>query len=237
MTDEMTSESAPAENTASAKRGGGFLKIVLVIIVLALIGGGVYSLMGSREAMAVVNGIKIPMSAYQERFDRLEATIIAQGGSATSTEVQTAMKNDTIKNLIDEELVLQAAGKEGIKANEDQINTQQAQSRSSFADEAKYQEALQKQGYTEKTFREFLTRMNIIQQYLIAHVSTSSANASESEIKSLYDQAKAVDKSIQPLSEVRPQVEQKIIAQKQQQLVNAEVEKLRTASQIEILIK
>jgi hypothetical protein len=235
MAEETASASTPAE---SPKKKGGMLgKIILIIIVLAVIGGGVYYANNSTKAAAVVNGETISMAEYTERFNRIAATITAQGGSATTTEMQTAIKNEALKNLVDEELVLQAAKKENIVAKSSEVDTQLSQTKTQFGDDTKYKDALTKQGYNETTFRDFLTRMNIVQQYLAAHVSTSTVKASETEVKSLYDQAKQVNKNLPPLASVRAQVEQQIVTQKQQQLVDAEVEKLRSASKIEILVK
>ena len=151
--------------------------------------------------------------------------------------MQATIKTQTLDNLINETLILQAAGKEGISASTTMINTQLAQTKSQFADTAAYEKALTVQGFTDSTFMDSLTRNNIIQQYLAAHINTSSATASPAEIKALYDQVVTTNKSVPPLDQVKTQVEQQIIQQKQQTLVNNYITQLRASSTIQTLLK
>ena len=128
------------------------------------------------------------------------------------------------------------AEKENIKANEEAINTQLAQSKSQFADEDTFAKELTAQGFTKSTFRKFLTLNNIIQQYLAVHIDISSATASQEEVTALYNQAAAGNANIPPLAEIRTQVENQIVQTKQQQLVTKFIEQLKASSVIETLI-
>lgn len=230
------------QETAKKRSGLSFFKLfVFIVIVVAIIVAGYFLIKQNGgviggEAVAIVNGEKILRSIYDDRYSQLAATVTFQGQSATTTEMQATIKNQTLDNLVTEALLLQAADQEGIKVKEEEIDALFSQNKSQFPDEAAFEKALTDQGYTDSTFKEFLTRTNIIQQYLTAHVDTSSAIATAEEVKTLYNQAAANDKTIPPLSEIRTQVENQIIQQKQQLLITNYIQQLRASSTVETLI-
>lgn len=240
----MSEETIGGQQETTKKRSGlSFFKLfVFIVIVAAVVTGGYFlikqggSVIGG-EAVAIVNGEKILRSVYDERYAQLATSITTQGQSATTTEMQTTIKNQTLDNLVTEVLLLQAADKDGIKAKDEEVSALFTQNKSQFTDEVAFEKALTAQGYTDSTFKEFLTRTNIIQQYLAVHVDTSSAIATAEEVKTLYDQAVANDKTIPPLSEVRTQVENQIIQQKQQLLITSYIQQLRASSTVETLLK
>ncbi|MFA6273482.1 MAG: SurA N-terminal domain-containing protein [Candidatus Paceibacterota bacterium] len=241
----MPEETTENQQGTTKKRSGlSFSKLLVFIVILAVIVAGIYlvikqgiNVVGSGGAVAIVNGEKISQSVYDNRYAQLAASITTQGQSATTTEMQTTIKNRVLDDLITETMLLQAADKAGIKANAEEVDTAFTQSKSQFTDETEFETVLTEQGYTDKTFKEFLTRDNIIRQYLTANIDTSSATATETEIKTLYDQAAANNETIPPLSEVKTQVENQIIQLKQQQLVTNFVQQLKASSTIETLLK
>lgn len=235
MSEEATVESQP--ETAKKRSGLSFTRLFVFLIIIVIIVAAGYFLAGDGgEAVAVVNGQKIARSIYDGRYAQLAAVVASQGQSATSTEIADEIKKQTLDNLVTETLLLQEADKEGIKVNTEEVNTQFTQSKAQFADDAAFQKALTDQGYIEGTFREFLTRGNIIQQYLLAHVDMSSAAATEEEVKNLYNQASASGTNVPPLEQVRAQVESQIVQQKQQVLITNFVNQLKASSTIETLI-
>lgn len=241
----MSEETIVSQQETTKKRSGlSLFKLFVFIVIVVAVIAAVYfvlkqgaNIIGGGEAVALVNDQKISRAAYDARYAQLVAIVTAQGQSATTTETQTAIKNQTLENLITETLLLQTADKEGIKAKAEEVDAVFTQNKSQFPDETAFEKALADQGYTNNTFKTFLTRDNIIRQYLTAHIDVSLAQATEKEIKTLYDQAAANDKTIPPLSEVRAQVENQIIQMKQQQLIANFVQQLKASSTIETLLK
>ncbi|HEY4496420.1 MAG TPA: SurA N-terminal domain-containing protein [Candidatus Paceibacterota bacterium] len=238
----MSEEIMGNQQETTRKRSGlSFFKLVVFIVIVAAIIAVGYFLMKpgviSGKSVAVVNGQKIMRLVYDERYAQLAASITFQGQSATTTEAQAEIKNQTLDNLVTETLLLQAAEKEGIKADEKAVDTMFSQNKSQFPDETAFQKALTDQGQTENTFKEFLIRDNIIRQYLLAHIDLSSAIATKEEVTTLYNQAVLNDKNIPPLDQVRSQVENQIIQIKQQQLITDFIQQLKASSTIEILLK
>ena len=228
------------QETIKKRSGGAFLKFLLfTIIVVAIIAVGYFALkqgVVSGGAVAVINGQKIMRSVYDGRYAQLAASIALQGQSATTTEMQAVIKKQTLDNLVTETLLLQAAEKESIKINSEEVEAAFFQNKSQFPDEEAFVKALTDQGFTDNTFKEFLTKDNIIRQYLMAHIDVSLVTSTEKEIKALYEQAVESNPTIPPLDQVRVQVENQIIQQKQQQLISNFIQQLRASSTVETLI-
>lgn len=235
----MSEEVVGDRQEAGEKRSGSSLSrlVGVVVIIAAIVAGGYFLMNQGGKAVAVVNGEKVSLAEYNERYARLVASVVSQGKSATTTEMQTVIKNQTLDNLVTETLLLQAANKEGLKANDQEIATQLSQNKSRFTEAGAFEKALSAEGYTESTFKDTLTRSNIIQQYLAAHINVSSTKATSAEVKALYDQVAATDKTVPPLEKVRTQVENQIVQQKQQQLITGYIQQLRASSTVEILLK
>lgn len=224
------------------KKTSSVLKVIVAIVVLAIIvvAGYVLTKKGGlikSTAVAIVNGKEITRPEYDSRFAQLSAAVVAQGQSATSTEIQAKIQTQTLENLITETMLLQAAEKEGIKANEGQVTEAFAKNKAGLPDEAAFEKALTAQGLTQVTFKEFLTRDNIIRQYLTAHIDASTATTTPEEVKAFYNQVAANNKTVPPLAEVRTQVANQIVQQKQQQLIANFIQKLRASSTVETLLK
>ncbi|HEY4499098.1 MAG TPA: SurA N-terminal domain-containing protein [Candidatus Paceibacterota bacterium] len=237
------SEEATGNQQGSVKKSSGrsFLRLLGIIVILAaLVAVGYYFMKQGgtvSETVAIVNGEKITRSTYDERYIQLETSITAQGQSATTTDMQGKIKAQTLDNLVTETLLLQAAGKENLKVNSAEVDKLFTQNQAQFADAAAFEKALTAQGFTDRTFKDYLNRSNVIQQYVAAHIDISLATSTEAEVKALYDQAKASDPTIPPLDQVRAQVENQIVSQKQQQLITDFIAQLRASSTIEILLK
>ncbi|OHA27023.1 MAG: hypothetical protein A3D52_01005 [Candidatus Taylorbacteria bacterium RIFCSPHIGHO2_02_FULL_44_36] len=236
----MSEETMGNQRETTKKRSSlSFFKFFIFIVIVAAIVVAVYFAMkqgvGS-GAVAVVNGQKITRAVYDERYAQLATNIALQGQSATTTEMQTLIKNQTLDNLVTEILLLQEADKEGIKVNEQEVNTLFSQNKSQFPDEAEFEKALTAQGFTVGTFKKFLIKDNIIRQYLVAHIDTNTATTTETEIKTLYDQAAASNPTVPPLNQIRDQVKNQIIQQKQQRLIADFIQRLRASSTVETLI-
>lgn len=235
MSEETMADSG--QGTAKKRSSISLVRLaVFLIIVAAIVAAGYYFLIGHGGAVAVVNGQKISRSVYDARYAQLAASVASQGQSATTTEMQTAIKSQVLDNLITETLLLQKAAQGGIKTDKDSVNTQFTQSKAQFADTDAFQKALTDQGYTESTFKDYLTRADIIKQYIVAHTAVNSAAATDAEISELYQQVAATDLSIPPLEKVRAEVENRIIQAKQQTIITNFVDTLKASSTIETLI-
>jgi len=226
--------------------GSSFPKPLAIIVVIAAIAALVYFFAtsdgnggvnhGIGDAVAVVNGQEITQSQYDERYAQLAAVVESQGQLTTGADIQELIKSQATDSLIVEAVLLDAAEKDGMTANEDEISAEFANSKSQFPDDAAFQEALIAEGYTEETLMEGITKNNIIQQYLDANVDDSSITATDEEIQDLYDQSIIGSENVPALEEVRSQVEAQVVLQKRGALLDEFIQELRDSSDIEILI-
>ena len=217
--------------------------IIAVIIVIVAVAAGWYILAGhigsgssGNEAVAIVNGATIT----RHQLTMSEMQIAArQGEAATSTAVQAQLQPDALNLLIEQTLLEQAAEKAGAIASSTEVDSQLASAKGHFSTQADYDKALAAQGMTEGDFRTYISKNILINAYLEQQLNLAAATATPAEIQAAYTQVKSQQGSganIPPLNQVRDQVAQMIVQQKQQQAVNDYIAQLRSAANIQILI-
>ncbi|MDB5194502.1 MAG: hypothetical protein JWN50_516 [Parcubacteria group bacterium] len=214
--------------------------IISVVILIVLIAGGWY-ILSHRAAtsgpaatanapVATVNGENIVQS------DLTAAELqISQGVAATTTDAQATLKSQALDSLIAKTLLKQAAEKAGITASSTQIDASLSSIKSQFQTQDAYTQALASQGVTEDQLKAEISGNLVIQNYLDQTLGLSSVTASEAEIKAFYDQAAAGQTGVPALATVHDQVKQAVIQQKQGNLIDAYVLKLRSTADIKIL--
>ena len=215
---------------------------VISIIIVVLIGLGAWAIFfrgdsTNKEAsgvVAVVNGEEITQSAY----DALEAQLsqTQEFNPITSDEEkQTQLKDQIINSLLSQALLRQDIADSGITVTDADISAQIETIKGQFENETAYQEALKTQGTTEEGLRTQVGSELVTQSYFEQKLKFSSLIVTDEEIKTAYDQA-ITEEEVPPLEEVRDQVKQFVLQQKQQALINAHVEELKKTADIEILI-
>lgn len=223
--------------------------VIAVIVVLVIIAGGWYlystgkltSIVGSGTAtstatiVASVNGQNITYG----QLTAAEAQLATQAGvSATSTDptVKSQLQSGALDSLISLALLQQAAQKAGIVASSTAVDAQVQAAKTQLGGDAAYQQALAKQGITESALRDQIAKNLAVQIYLEQTLNLSQATATDAEISAAYDQVKSQQSDVPPLSQVKDQVKQLVIQQKQQQLISNEVAKLRQGANIQTFI-
>ncbi len=215
-------------------------KIIGAVIVVIVVAVGWYTLSGHDSAngtVALVNGTPITRA----QLTKAESQIAAQQGlSATSTAAQAQFQSNALDSLIAETLLSQAAQKAGITASSSAVDAQVASAKSQFSTPSEYQLALAAQGMTEADLRAQISKNFAINTYLEQQLNLANATATVAEIQAAYNQVKAQQAPgatpLQPLAQVRTQVAQMIVQQKQQQSVSAYVAQLRSVADVKILI-
>ena len=227
-------------------------KALIAIIVLLIIGAGGWYLVSSgtlnlnqfmqpggsadstdtATTVATVNGENI--SSVQ--LAAAVAQINAQNGTSTIT-TPAQVQTQALDSLIAQTLLTQAVKKAGIVASSTQVEAQIQAAKTQLGTQAAYEQALAAQGMTEESFRAQISADLAAQEYLNQTLNLQAVAATDAEIQSAYAQASAQQADVPPLSQVRDQVKQFVIQQKQQQLVNAQIQKLRSEGDVKILIQ
>jgi hypothetical protein len=188
------------------------------------------------QTVATVNGKAITAA----QLISAENQLAAQAGVSTSTldaSTTAQLRSQALDSLINQEVLGQAAAQAGYTASSTQVDAQLAATKAQLGSDAAYQQALQKQGMTEAELKAQIAQGLAIQAYVEATLHLSTVTASQTEITTLYDQlkAQAAGTTTPPLSQVKDQVKQLVISQKQQQQVAQLVQQLRAQANVQIV--
>lgn len=165
-----------------------FLFMVLIMAALLLAGCG-----GGEKLPAVVNGEEIT----QEQFDRYVSQLKVYGEQmgtsfegAEGEKNLAALKEDAIKGLIYEKLVLQSAKKEKIEVSDQEINDYlEKDVKGSFENDEKYQEWLKSMEITEDEFKNRIA-YQFTGQKLFEKI-TEKITVTDQAVKEFYEKDKA----------------------------------------------
>ena len=197
------------------------------------------SIVNPAPAAAIVNGTKISKADYDKNLTQLQTTAKTQGADTASEAVQTEIKKQAIDVLVNTELLRQEARKEGADVTEEQIEARYQEIIKSIGGEDKLKEKMTELNITEPALRKDIEGEILIQGHLSKAVDTSKITVSEKDLNDAYAQIKATQATgvtVPPLTEIKAQLEAQLKTNKEQELVNAYITKIREGAKIEILI-
>lgn len=184
-------------------------------------------------AAAEVNGVKIPLATYEKNRIQIENNAAAQGLTVTDEAVKAEISKQAIDVLINTELLKQAAAKEGITVTQEQIDTRYQEIIASLGGEDALEAKMVELAITEDSLQSDIKGEILIQSYLSKAVDLSKVTVDEADVKAVYDQANTPGATLPPLAEVKADIEAQLKSTKEQELVNAHIETLRTDAKIE----
>lgn len=224
-------------------------KLIITLVAIAMVSAGAWFYLTNKKApqqkdaknaaessgiIARVNGEDI----VRDELETAEAQIAAQMGMDVKTldkNKRQQLRTRTLDTIVANILIRQAAAASGIKAPKNDVNAQLQAIKGQFQSEAQFRQEISKQGMTEDELRSQIAENIVSRAYLATAVNFDSAKATKEEINAFYKQQSAAAKDMPPLKEVREQIKSFIVQRKQQRLLALHIEKLRAASDIEIL--
>lgn len=217
-------------------------KIALILIGVVIIVAGAWYFIsadtpegGEEDAIAIVNGEEIS----RESFETLKSQVIEQQGitvASLDAETQSQLDAQVVDQLVSQALLEQAVSASGVVASQEDIDAQVAATVAQFGGDEAFNEALAAEGLSEEEFRAEVGENIATQAYLEQELNLSTVSATDEEIETTYAQIADGNEGVPPLEDVRAQVEQSVIQQKQQALLSQLIERLRTEADIEILL-
>ncbi len=222
------------------------VKNIAIIIVVALVAGlGVWHLLSlenaepveeglSREVAIVVNGEEVARDEFEAFYTR---SITQMGGDPSELDEETRqqIQDQLIEEFVSRTLLRQAVENSNVTVEEEEIVAQMNAIKDQFESKEEFEKALSAEGITEKDFQDQISEDLAMQAHLNKELNLSSIGASAEEVTAAYEKA-AEQGDVPPLEEVRTQVEQSVIQEKQQELYMEYLQELREAAEIEILI-
>ncbi len=197
--------------------------------------------LGSDNAAAVaatVNGTDITNEDIRAIENQVAA---AQGAVLENLDLETRaqLRTQALEEVISQTLIKQAAEAANVTVTDEAINAELAAVRASFADDAAYQAALGEASLDEAALRNQIAENLRMQAYFEQTLKLSAITATDEEIETFYNGQVAAASSTEanalpPLEEVRDEVTQFIVQQKQQEVILAHIAELRSAASVTI---
>ncbi|MGN7386077.1 SurA N-terminal domain-containing protein [Sporosarcina sp. SAFN-015] len=190
------------------------------------------------KTVAIVNDKEILGSDYNTGLASVQGQLQLMGQDPTSKEGAEQAKNQTIDSLVVQTLLLQEADKKSYKVSEEEINKQLDEIKKQFKTEKEFEAALKQSGIDMKTLETQIADDVKLRQYVEKEVP--AGKITDEEIQRMYEQyaeqAKSAGQEAPKLEEVKPQIEQSLHQQKQQEKIAQHAEELKKNATIDIMI-
>ncbi|MES2966653.1 MAG: SurA N-terminal domain-containing protein [Patescibacteria group bacterium] len=204
---------------------------------------GVFDAIGSvikpEPLAAKVNGTGITLADYEKNLTQLNTAATQQGADITNESIAQEIKTQAIDVLVNTELLRQEARKNGANVTAEDIDARYEEILTSIGGEEKLAAKMAELGITQESLRKDIEGEILIQGHLAEAVDTSSITVTEDDLKAAYAQISgtaATGVTVPPLEEIKTQLEAQLKTNKEQELVNAYITKLREGADIEVLI-
>ena len=190
------------------------------------------------ETVAIVNDKEILGSDYNTALASIQGQMQLMGQDPSSKEASEQAKNQAIDGLVGQTLLLQEADKKSYKASEADINKQLDDIKKQFKTEKELEAALNQSGINMKTLETKIADNIKLTQYIEKEVPVGKVT--DEEIQNMYDQyaeqGKTSGQEVPKLEDIKPQIEQSLQQQKQQEKLTQQVEELKKNATIDIKI-
>jgi hypothetical protein len=214
-----------------------FILLAIVAIVL-----GACSEENSSEVVATVNGEEILKTDYETELENTKNMYAQQGMNLDDLDEKMTeqIEMSVLNQLVNTKLVLQSAKEDGITVKQSEVDSELDAIKSQFEDDAKYKEALKENKTTEEDLKVQVKDQLTITKYLDSTIG--KIEVTEDEVTVKYDEYKEALASQEQKQEpeafdkMKPQLEQKVMAEKKSEKVNELIEELRTANEKNIEI-
>lgn len=164
----------------------------LVVLAALLPNLGCSSKQVGEDVMATVNGRKITRGEVQKYYDNQ----VAQSPQKPSAEQADTLRLNILRELIDNEILMQRAEKLGLLATDEEVNAKLAEIKAPYTQE-EFNKRLQERDLTLDDFKRDLRRSLTIDKVLNKEV-TSKINITDQDITDYYNQHKAEFNLIEP---------------------------------------
>jgi len=218
------------------------ISIVVVLIIVAALaywifgmGGGSLT-MGSKN-VAMVNNVAITQEMYDTQLESAIASFKQQGIDVDNVDNAKLIKEQVLNDLISNELVMQEIAKAGISATAEEVETQYQAVLTQAGGAENLKTELAKVNITDAKFRENISKQISIQKYLLNNVDTSTVVVTEEEIAKFYNENGGTAEGAPTLESVKDQIQQQILANKQQVLIADFVAGLRAKATVEVIVQ
>lgn len=184
------------------------------------------------QAVATINGEEISGTSFNTMYPLVKSTLQQYGQDVEDTE---EVKEQTLNELITQELIRQDAEAEGLTVEQEEIDNEMAALEEQYGDQ--FDSVLETSGFTKETYRAQLERDLLSNKYM---ESVLGIEVTDEEIEEYYQSvSEQSEEDLPSLEEVEGDIRQQLSMQKQQENqddIQAKIEELRENADIEELI-
>lgn len=188
------------------------------------------------DPVAIINGQTITRAEFNRIRQQVVQSVQQQGMDINDPQVQSQINAQATETLINTELIRQAAAAAGASATDAEVDARYAEIVEAVGGVEALQASLAQLGLTEESLRSDVEQELVIEQYLEENLDRDSLAVSDQEVNELYEMSGGAEAGLPPVEDVRPQIEQQILANKEQELIGELLEQLRAEAEIELLI-
>jgi hypothetical protein len=192
------------------------------------------------DLVATVDGKGISKKEYNKELEGMKASYEQQGMPADQmdSKMKKELEKSVLDNMINAELLLQTAEKNGISTEQKEVDAELEKIKSNFEDEKKFEEALKKNKLTEKELKGQLKKQMTVTKYLDSKIG--KVEATDQEVQAMYDQYKqqleSQKQQPEELEKIKPQLEQQVLSQKKDEQISKIVEEIRKENEDKVKI-
>jgi Arc/MetJ family transcription regulator len=232
----QTTEIATGETpTPKEKRTTRFRPLIALLVGVAIAVGGYFGYERFNiPSVATVNGTKITEVELNENIDMMTKSAEMQGIDVSDPAITTEIRTQALTNLINNELLMSAARNAGVSTNEAAVKTAYDSLVTEVGGEEELKTRMESVGLTSETLMGNISDRLLVDQYIEAETDIKNITITDEEVETYLAGVTTEGVTLPPLEEIRPQIEATLIAEKQQQIVDALIEKLRSEASIEI---
>ena len=192
------------------------------------------------DMVATVDGEGISKKQYEKELEATKASYAQQGMPVDQmdSKQQEELEKSVLDQMINAELLLQSAEKDGVSVEDKEVDAELEKIKGNFEDDKQFEDALKKNEMTEKDLKGQLKKQITVNKYLDGKIG--KVEATDEEIKAMYDQytqlAKAQEQEPEELEKIKPQLEQQVVSEKENEKISKFVEDLRKKNEDKIKI-
>lgn len=241
---ENENEKQTNKNTVKSHK-----KWIVVAVLIALLIGGWFYFGGSfsdifsgddssveNDVVATVNGLDIYNAEYQIVLGQITSQAVQQGADVSNEETLRLIQEQAINSIINSELLKEEASRMSLKKTFADVEGQYNQIVENIGGVDAAESQFASVGVTVQKVKDDLISEATVQAVVDSLLEGEEFVAEEAEIQALYDEAAATGAELPAIEEVRDQITQQVIFNKEQEVIGSFIQELRDASDIEILI-
>lgn len=209
-----------------------------VLAILILGGAGFYVYINQYYqggVVATVNGEKIYRNEYDKNIARMEEGAMQQGANVTDPAIQEQIKKQVLQSLVDNILLISAAEEADITVTDDEVKAKYDELVTQIGGEEELEKQLASIKLPIEELQSNIRDRVLVDKYFEQVADTKNITASPEEVEAFYKTLSSQSSSetpLPPFDEIKSQLEQQIISQKQQEAITKIVEDIRSKATI-----